>query len=47
MQQRTLGQDGLAVSAIGYGCMGLSGSYGEAQDTDSAAVLQKIVDLSH
>jgi aryl-alcohol dehydrogenase-like predicted oxidoreductase len=45
MQQRTLGQDGLAVSAIGYGCMGLSGSYGEAQDTDSAAVLQKIVDL--
>ena len=45
MQQRTLGPGGLAVSAIGYGCMGLSGIYGEAQDADSAAVLQKTFDL--
>jgi len=27
MQQRKLGRSGLQVSAIGYGCMGLSGSY--------------------
>src|SRR3954451_13287690 len=28
MQQRTLGRGGLEVSAIGYGCMGISQSYG-------------------
>src|SRR6476646_9722517 len=27
MQKRELGRSGLQVSAIGYGCMGLSGSY--------------------
>ncbi len=28
MQTRTLGNDGLAVSALGYGCMGLNAVYG-------------------
>ena len=28
MEKRTLGTGGLEVSAIGYGCMGLSFSYG-------------------
>jgi len=28
MQTRSLGQDGLQVSAMGYGCMGLTGMYG-------------------
>ena len=28
MQKRKLGQGGLEVSAIGYGCMGISQSYG-------------------
>ncbi len=28
MQKRTLGNNGLRVSALGFGCMGLSGSYG-------------------
>ena len=28
MQQRTLGVDGLVVSAMGYRCMGLEGVYG-------------------
>jgi aryl-alcohol dehydrogenase-like predicted oxidoreductase len=32
MQTRTLGKGGLAVSAIGYGCMGLETSYGPATD---------------
>lgn len=45
MQQRNLGPRGLTVSAIGYGCMGLSGLYGNAQDTESEAVLQKMLDL--
>lgn len=31
METRKLGQD-LSVSALGYGCMGLSHAYGEALD---------------
>ena len=27
MQQRTLGTSGLAVSALGLGCMGVTGAY--------------------
>ena len=45
MQQRNLGPSGLTVSAIGYGCMGLSGLYGNARDAESEAVLQKTFDL--
>ena len=30
METRTLGTDGLVVSAIGYGCMGLEAVYGPA-----------------
>ena len=30
MQKRTLGKSGLSVSALGYGCMGLSSAYGPA-----------------
>src|SRR5271169_2285761 len=29
METRRLGQSGLEVSALGYGCMGLSGMYGQ------------------
>ena len=29
MQKRRLGKFGLEVSALGYGCMGLSGMYGQ------------------
>jgi aryl-alcohol dehydrogenase-like predicted oxidoreductase len=32
MQKRTLGKNGLDVSAIGYGCMGLEAVYGPATD---------------
>ena len=32
MQKRTLGRNGLDVSAIGYGCMGLEAVYGPATD---------------
>ena len=35
MQQRVLG-DGLKVSAIGYGCMGLSHAYGVALEKSEA-----------
>ena len=30
MQKRTLGRNGLEVSAIGFGCMGISFGYGPA-----------------
>jgi aryl-alcohol dehydrogenase-like predicted oxidoreductase len=36
MQQRKLGSQGLEVSAIGLGCMGLSSGYGPAADTQDA-----------
>ncbi|MBK4738418.1 aldo/keto reductase [Noviherbaspirillum pedocola] len=36
MQQRTLGTNGLKVSALGFGCMGLSYGYGPATDAAHA-----------
>ena len=39
MKKRTLGNSGLQVSAIGYGCMGLSGVYGAAGERQEAIAL--------
>src|SRR6266542_3737888 len=39
MKKRTLGNSGLQVSAIGYGCMGLTGSYGPAADRHPAIAI--------
>ncbi len=39
MQKRILGKNGLEVSAIGLGCMGLSYGYGPATDTRQAVEL--------
>ena len=39
MQNRKLGKRGLEVSAIGFGCMGLSHGYGPAQDKQKAVSL--------
>ncbi len=44
MKQRTLGGR-LAVAEIGYGCFGLSGVYGAADDAQSIAVIRKAVEL--
>ena len=35
---RKLGTQGLAVSAVGLGCMGLSGVYGDADDAAVARI---------
>ena len=39
MHKRQLGKNGLEVSAIGLGCMGLSYGYGPATDTQEAITL--------
>jgi aryl-alcohol dehydrogenase-like predicted oxidoreductase len=39
MKKRPLGNSGLHVSAIGYGCMGLTGAYGAAADRQDAIAL--------
>jgi aryl-alcohol dehydrogenase-like predicted oxidoreductase len=39
MQKRTLGKSGLEVSALGYGCMGLSFGYGPPTDKREAIAL--------
>lgn len=39
MQKRTLGTNGLEVSAIGLGCMGMSFGYGPAKDTTEMVAL--------
>jgi aryl-alcohol dehydrogenase-like predicted oxidoreductase len=45
MQKRTLGRGGLDVSALGFGCMGISSSYGRAiSREDGVAVIRAAVD---
>jgi aryl-alcohol dehydrogenase-like predicted oxidoreductase len=41
---RTLGSSGIAVSAIGYGCMSLSGTYGASNDDEGVAVINEALD---
>jgi len=41
---RTLGSSGIAVSAIGLGCMSLSGAYGESSDDGGIAVIHAALD---
>jgi len=42
---RRLGHSTLEVSAIGLGCMGLSGVYGPADDAESITLVQRAIDL--
>lgn len=45
MQQRSLGQQGLAVSTIGYGAMGTAVGYGPTDDTESIQAIRMAHDL--
>jgi aryl-alcohol dehydrogenase-like predicted oxidoreductase len=45
MQMRRLGTDGPIVSAIGLGCMPLSGTYGSVSDADGIATIHRALDL--
>ncbi len=42
---RTLGRSGLTVSAQGLGCMGMSQSYGAADEAESIATIHRALDL--
>jgi aryl-alcohol dehydrogenase-like predicted oxidoreductase len=44
MQMRRLGKDGPEVSAIGLGCMGMSGMYGPADEKESIATIHAALD---
>jgi len=45
MKTRTLGREGLTVSAIGLGCMGLSQAYGPADDEQSIATVHRAIEV--
>lgn len=43
--RRTLGRQGLTVSAIGLGCMGMSDFYGPSDEAENLAVLEHAIDI--
>ncbi len=45
MENRKLGTQGLEVSKLGLGCMGMSQFYGPRDDKESAATLERAVEL--
>jgi len=45
MDTRTLGNQGLPVSALGLGCMGMSEFYGAADESEAVATIHRALDL--
>src|SRR5881392_2388811 len=45
MERRRLGSQGLEVSAMGLGCMGMSEFYGSADEDEAARTIQRAFEL--
>jgi aryl-alcohol dehydrogenase-like predicted oxidoreductase len=45
MEQRKLGSQGLTVSELGLGCMGMSEFYGQGDDDESIATIHRAIEL--
>ena len=45
MDQRNLGSEGLVVSSLGLGCMGMSEFYGTADEDESIATIHRAIEL--
>jgi len=45
MKSRQLGTGGVSVSAIGLGCMGMSQSYGQSDETEAIATIHRALEL--
>src|SRR5579872_1262218 len=45
METRKLGRNGLTVSALGLGCMGMSEFYGGRDEAESIATIHRALDL--
>ena len=45
MQQRTLGSQGLKVSTMGLGCMGMSEFYGARNESEAIATIHRAIEL--
>ena len=45
MEKRALGRQGLTVSALGLGCMGMSEFYGAGDEAESIATIHRALDL--
>src|SRR6516162_10172737 len=45
MEPRRLGKQGLTVSAMGLGCMGMSDAYGPADEAESVATIHRALQL--
>jgi aryl-alcohol dehydrogenase-like predicted oxidoreductase len=45
MQKRTLGKQGLSVSELGLGCMGMSWAYGATDEAEAVATIHRALDL--